>query len=64
MLLGLHYLFAEWASLVRVPAGAGNFSPPRPHRLWDPHRLLSNVYQRLFHGGKAAGAWNWPLTKI
>jgi len=24
----------------------------------------SNGYQRLFPGGKKAGAWSWPLTSI
>jgi hypothetical protein len=31
-------------------------SKPRPDRLWDPTRPLSNGYQGLFPGGKAAGA--------
>jgi hypothetical protein len=41
---------------VRVPVGARIFSSPcRPDRLWGPPSLL-------FPGGKAAGAWSWPLT--
>jgi hypothetical protein len=28
-----------------------------PERLWGPPSLLSN-------GGKAAGAWSWPLTSV
>jgi hypothetical protein len=40
-------------------------SPPCPDRLRDPPSLLSNGYQGLFPwGGKAAGAWSWPLTSI
>jgi hypothetical protein len=39
-------------------------SPPRPDRLWGPPSLLSNGYQGIFSGGKAAEAWSWPLTSI
>jgi hypothetical protein len=31
-------------------------STPCPHRLWNPYSLLSNGYQGLFPGDKAAGA--------
>jgi len=30
---------------------------------WGPPSLLYNGYQ-VFSGGKAAGAWRWPLTPI
>jgi len=33
-------------------------------RLWGPPSLLSNGYRGSFIGGKAAGAWSWPLTSI
>jgi hypothetical protein len=33
-----------------------------PDRLWVPPNRLYNVYRELFPGGKAAGAWSWPLT--
>jgi hypothetical protein len=36
-------------------------SPRRPGRLWGPPSLLSNGYGGSFPGGKAAGAWRWPL---
>jgi hypothetical protein len=39
---------------VRVPVGSRIFSSPRcPDRLWGPP---------MGTGGKAAGAWRWPLT--
>jgi hypothetical protein len=28
----------------------------------DPPSLLSNWYRGSFPGGKARGAWSWPLT--
>jgi len=29
-----------------------------------PPRALPNGYQGFFPGGRAAGAWSWPLTSI
>jgi len=37
-------------------------SPPSLDWVSGPPSLLSNGYQRLFPGNKAAGAWSWPLT--
>jgi hypothetical protein len=39
-------------------------SPGRPDRLWDPTSLLFSGYWGCFPGGKAAGAWSWPLTSV
>jgi hypothetical protein len=53
-------------SRVRFPAGAGNFS--LHHRIQNgsgAHRGSYPMGTRVsFHGGKAAGAWSWPLTSI
>jgi len=35
----------------------------RPYWPWDPPSLLYNGY-RFFPGGRAAGAWRWPPTRI
>jgi hypothetical protein len=40
------------------------FSPQRPNWLWGPPSFLANGYWELYSGGKAAGAWIWPLTSI
>jgi hypothetical protein len=43
---------------VRVPVGSRIFfSPCRPDRLW-----VHPTSYPVGTGGKAAGAWNWPLT--
>ena len=39
----------------------GNIFRTRPDRPWGPPSRLCNGY-RVFPGGKAAGAWRWPLT--
>jgi hypothetical protein len=52
--------------MVRFPAGAGNFS--LHHRVQNgsgAHPGSRPMGTRVsFPGGKAAGAWSWPLTSI
>jgi hypothetical protein len=51
-------------SRVRFSAGAGNFSPH--HRVQNGSGAHPASYQMntrgSFPGGKAVGAWSWPLT--
>jgi hypothetical protein len=48
---------------VRVPVAVRFFSSRRrPDRFWGPLNLPFNGYWGLFPGGKAVGAWSWPLT--
>jgi hypothetical protein len=56
-------LWARWSG-VRVSAGAGNFlfTTVSKTALGAPPSLLSNRYQGIFPGVRAAGAWSWPLT--
>jgi hypothetical protein len=57
------YGLDDWEIGVRVPVGSRIItSPCLPDRLWGPPNLLYNRYWGLFPGGKAAGAWSWPLT--
>jgi hypothetical protein len=56
-------LGAGWSG-VRVPIGAGNFSPHHPVQTCT--RALTASYPMYiwgsFPGGKAAEAWGWPLN--
>jgi hypothetical protein len=58
-------LRAVWLG-VRVPTGAGNFS--RHHRVQTGSGAHPASYpmgtRASFPGGKATGAWSWPLTSI
>jgi len=48
-----------------IDGGCEVFSlSPCPERLWGLLSLLSDVSLWIFPGGKAAGAWSWPLTSI
>jgi hypothetical protein len=64
-LIGIHSagLRALWSG-VRVPVGAGNFS--LHHRVQTGCGAHPASYpmdtRGSFPGGKAAGAWSWPLT--
>jgi hypothetical protein len=40
--IALGYGLDNQGSRIRFPAGAGNFSPPHPERIWGPPSLLSN----------------------
>ena len=43
--------------------GEGEIFRIRPDRPWGLPSLLYNGY-RVFPGGKADGAWRWPLTPV
>jgi hypothetical protein len=61
-LIGPHIL----NTLLRFPAGAGNFS--LHHRVQNGSGTNPASYPMgtsgSFPGGKAAGAWSWPLTSV
>jgi hypothetical protein len=62
----LGYGMDDRGSRVRFPAGAGNFS--LHHRVQNGSGAHQASYtmgtKSSFPGGKAAGAWSWPLTSI
>jgi hypothetical protein len=64
--IALGYGLDGRGSRVRFPAGAGNFS--LHHRVQNGSGAPPTSYPRgtggSFPGGKAAGAWTWPLTYI
>jgi hypothetical protein len=64
--IALGYGMDDRGSMVRFPAGAGNFS--LHHCVQNGSGTHSATYTMgnrvSFTGGKAAGAWSWPLTSI
>jgi hypothetical protein len=62
----LGYGLDDGGSRVRFPAGAGDFS--LHHRVQNGSGAHPASYpmgtRGSFPGGKAAGAWSWPLTSI
>jgi hypothetical protein len=64
--IALGYELDDRDSRVRFPAGAGNFS--LHHRVQNgsgAHPASHTLGTRgAFPGGKAAGAWSWPLTSM
>jgi hypothetical protein len=62
----LGYGLDDRGSKVRLPAGTGNFS--LQHRIQNGSGAHLASYpmgtRGSFPGGKAAGAWSWPLTSI
>jgi hypothetical protein len=64
--IALGYRLDDRGSRVRFPAGAGNYS--LHHRVQNGSGAHPASYpmgtRRSFPGGKAAGAWSWPLTSI
>jgi hypothetical protein len=64
--IALGYGLDDRSSRVRFPAGAGNVS--LHHRVQNGSGAHPASYpmgtRGSFPGGKAAGAWSWPLTSI
>jgi hypothetical protein len=64
--IALGYELDDRDSRVRFSAGAGNFS--LHHRVQNGSGAHPASYPMgsggSFPGGKAAGAWSWPLTSI
>jgi Na+-transporting methylmalonyl-CoA/oxaloacetate decarboxylase gamma subunit len=64
--IALGYGLDDRGSRVRFPAGVGNFS--LHHRVQNGSGARPASYpmgtRGSFSGGKAAGAWSWPLTSI
>jgi hypothetical protein len=58
-------LRAGWSG-IRIPVGAGNFSLHHRVQTGSGVRPASHLMdiRGSFPGGKAAGAWSWPLTSI
>ena len=44
-------------------SGGDDIIRTRPDRPWGPPNLLYSAY-RIIPGGKAAGAWHYPPTRI
>jgi hypothetical protein len=63
--IALGYGLDDRGSRVRFPAGVGNFSLHRVKNGSEVHPTSYPMDTRVsFAGGKAAGAWSWPLTSI
>jgi hypothetical protein len=64
--IALGYGQDDRGSRVPFPAGAGNFSiQNRVQNVSGAHPASYPMGTRdSFPGGKAAGAWSWPLTSI
>jgi hypothetical protein len=63
--IALGYGLDDRGSRVRFPAGAGSFSLHRVQNGSGAHPASYPMGTRgSFPGGKAAGAWSWPLTFI
>jgi hypothetical protein len=64
--IALGYGLDDRGSMVRFPAVAGDFS--LHHRVQNGSEAHPASYptgtRSSFPGGKAAGAWSWPLTSI
>jgi hypothetical protein len=63
--IALGYGLDDRGSRVRFLAGAGNFA--LHHRVQNgsgAHPAYVIVTRDSFLGGKAAGAWRWPLNSI
>jgi hypothetical protein len=69
-ILGYPYTGKRWTTSWMIEGsstGKGSellSSPPRPDRFWGHPASYPMDTRGSFAGGKAPGAWSWPLTPI
>jgi len=60
----VNWLVTVWMTRVHFLAGTVFLFYALSKPAMNPLSFLSNGYQKLFPGGKAARAWSWPLTSV